>query len=125
MATTVATVVAFIIALIISTVIIYVVAKLLGETEGIRTALRAALIGTVIYTIVYYFVGGLIASVIAGFVWLTALQYLYKIGWRKSLSIAIILWIVLSVVGWVLPTLTLPVSEAGSVTGYVPAAVNE
>jgi L-lactate permease len=99
----------FIIALIISTVIIFVVTKFFGEKETIITALIAAIVGTVVYTIVYYFLGGLIAAFIAGIVWLVALQSLYRIGWVKSLVIAVIVWLVTSVVGWFLPTLAGPV----------------
>jgi len=100
----------FVVALIISTVIIYLITKLFGEKEGILTALFAALIGTVIYTIVYYLLGpGWIAAIIAGIAWLLALRFLYKIGWLKSLIIAIVIWIVATVVGWFLPTLGGPV----------------
>jgi hypothetical protein len=52
---------------------------------------------------------GLIAAIIGGIVWLIALQHLYKIGWIKSLVIAVIIWIVTSIVGWFLPTLMGPV----------------
>jgi hypothetical protein len=105
----VAALVAFVVALIISTVIIYVVTKLFGETESITTAFLAALIGTIIYTGVYYLFGqGLLAAVVAGIVWLLALQYFYKIGWLKSLIIAVVVWIVASIVGWFLPTITGP-----------------
>jgi hypothetical protein len=48
---------------------------------------------------------GLIAAFIAGIAWLLALQILYKIGWMKSLVIAVVVWIVTSIVGWILPTL--------------------
>ena len=90
-------------------VIIYVVAKLLGETEDIRTALIAALMGTVAYTIVYYLLGtSWIAALIAGIVWLLALQYLYTIGWLISLIIAVAISIVTTIVGWFLPTLMGP-----------------
>ena len=103
------TILAFVIALIISTVIIYVVTKLLGETEDLKTALIAAVIGTVIYAIAYYLIGhGLIAAIIGGIAWLFALRMLYKIGWLKSLAIAVIIWIVTAIVGWFLPTLKGP-----------------
>jgi hypothetical protein len=99
----------FVVALIISTIIIYVITKLLGETEDIKTAVIAALVGTVVYTIVYYLLGsGLIAAFIAGIVWLLALKQLYSIGWIKSLIIAVLIWIVTSMVSWFLPTLTGP-----------------
>jgi hypothetical protein len=109
MASIVFTLLSFVVALIISTVIIYVIAKLLGETEGITTAFIAALIGTVVYIIIYYVIGqGWIAAIIAGIVWLLALQKLYTIGWLKSLLIAVVVWIVTTIVGWFLPTLTGP-----------------
>ena len=52
---------------------------------------------------------GLIAAVIGGIFWLLALQHLYSIGWIKSLLIAIVIWVVTSIVGWFLPTLIGPV----------------
>ncbi|HTY16052.1 MAG TPA: hypothetical protein VMC42_10155 [Methanoregulaceae archaeon] len=100
----------FVVALIISTVIIYLITKLFGEKEGITTAFLAAIVGTVIYTIIYYFLGqGLIGAFIAGIAWLLALQFLYKIGWLKSLLIALVIWVVTVVAGWFLPTLPGPV----------------
>jgi hypothetical protein len=100
---------AFIFALLISTVVIYVIVKLFGEDEGITTAVIAALTGTVIYTIIYSVFGqGLIAAFLAGIAWLLALQMLYKIGWIKSLIIAVVIWIATSIVGWFLPTLMGP-----------------
>lgn len=110
MVTTLSTLAAFIVALIISTVIIYVITRLFGEKEGLLTAFLAAIVGTVIYTVVYYFLGaGLLTALIAGIFWLLALRYFYKIGWLKSLVIAIIIWIVASIVGLFLPTLGGPV----------------
>jgi hypothetical protein len=105
----VSSVVMFIISLIISTVIIYVITKFFGEKEGITTAVLAAIAGTVIYTIIYALLGqGLIAAFIAGIGWLLALQMLYSIGWTKSLIIAAVIWIVTSIVSWILPTLAGP-----------------
>lgn len=110
MAPIIGTVLMFIIALIISAVIIFIITKIFGETEDIKTAIIAAFIGTAIYTIIYYLIGqGLIAALIAGIAWLVALQKLYSIGWIKSLIIAIVIWIVSSIVGWFLPVLTGPV----------------
>jgi hypothetical protein len=100
----------FVIALIISTVIIYAITKIFGQKEGLLTALLAAIIGSVIYAIASYFLGtGLLSAFIAGIFWLVALQLLYKIGWIKSLVIAVIIWIVASIVGQFLPTIGAPV----------------
>ncbi len=106
---TMGAILSFVVALIISTIIIYVVTKVLGETEGIKTALIAAVIGTVIYMVIYALLGqGLIAAFIAGIAWLIALKKLYSIGWMKSLLIAVIIWILTSIVGFLLPGLTGP-----------------
>jgi len=110
MVSNVSTLLYFIVALIISTVIIYYVAKFFGAKDSLTTAVLAALIGTIVYTIFYYVLGqGLIAAFVAGIVWLLALQKLYTIGWFRALFIAGAIWIVTSIVGWFLPTLTGPV----------------
>jgi len=110
MAPIIGTILMFVLALIISAVVIFIVTRLFGETEDIKTAIIAAFIGTAIYTVIYYLIGqGLIAAFIAGIVWLVALQKLYTIGWIKSLIIAVVIWIVTSIVGWFLPVLTGPV----------------
>ena len=79
--------------------------KLTGEKEGLVTALIAAIVGTVI-TLVW--IRERTGSTRGGFVWLLALKALYKIGWLKALLIAIIVWILAALVGFVLPTLTGP-----------------
>jgi uncharacterized membrane protein len=99
------TVIIFLIGLFISTVIIYLVTKLFGEREGIGKAFVTAIVGTIVYTVAYYLIGnGLIAAIVAGIVWLIALGSLYKIGWIKSLVIAIIIWICAAIIGILLPT---------------------
>jgi len=109
MATLGATVVFFIVSLIISAIIIYVVTKLFGQKEGIGTALLAAFAGAIIYALAYFFLGqGLLAALIGGFVWLLALGGLYQMGWLRALGVAIIVWIVAAIVGFVLPTVVGP-----------------
>jgi hypothetical protein len=99
----------FLVGLIISTIIIYVITKMFGEKEGISTAILAALVGAVIYALAYYFLGeGLLAALIAGFVWLLALGSLYSMGWWKSLGVAIVVWVVAFLVGFILPTVVGP-----------------
>ncbi len=103
------TLIFFLIGLIVSTIVIYVITKLFGEKEGAGTALLAALVGTIIYALAYYFLGeGLLAALIAGFVWLLALAGLYSMGWWKSLGVAIVVWIVAFLVGFILPTVVGP-----------------
>ena len=100
------TLLTFVVALIISTVIIYYIAKFFGAKDSLSTAVLAALIGTAVYTIFYYVLGlGLLPAFIAGIVWLLVLQKLYTIGWLRALLIAVVIWIVTSVVGMFLPVL--------------------
>lgn len=96
----------FVVALIISTVIIYYVAKFFGAKDSLTTAVIAAVIGSVVYTIFFYVLGtGLLSALIAGIVWLLALQKLYTIGWIRALAIAVFIWIVTSIIGTFLPVL--------------------
>jgi hypothetical protein len=97
------------VALLVSTLIIYLVTKLMGESEGLGRAFLTAIVGTIVYAIVYWLMGsGLLAAVVAGIIWLIALRALYKIGWVKGLVIAVLIWIMASVIGYFLPTLDGP-----------------
>ena len=99
----------FVIGLAVSTLIIYIVTKLFGEKEGIGRAFLTAIVGTIVYSIVYFLLGnGWLAAIVGGIVWLVALRALYKMGWLKSLAVAIIIWIIATIVGLLLPTLTGP-----------------
>ncbi len=98
----------FVFSLVVSTIIIYIVTKILGEKEGLGSAVMAALIGAIIYAGAYFFLGtGLLAAVIGGIAWLIALGSIYEIGWLKSLLIAVMVWIVVSILSF-LPTVLGP-----------------
>jgi uncharacterized membrane protein len=96
--------------LLVSTIVIYIVTKLMGEKEGFGKALLAAVIGTVIYALAYFLLdgNGLLAAIGGGIVWLLALRALYKIGWFRALIIAVLIWILATVIGYFLPTLSGP-----------------
>jgi len=98
----------FVISMVVSTIIIYIVTKLLGEEEGFGSAVLAALVGAIIYTGAYFFLGtGLLAAVIGGIAWLIALGSIYEIGWLKAMLIAVVMWIVVSILSF-LPTVIGP-----------------
>lgn len=102
-------VIIFLIGLAVSTIIIYLVTKIFGEKEGIGRAFVTAIIGTIVYTVAYLLIGnGWISAIVAGIVWLIALSSLYKMGWLKSLVVAIIIWLCATIVGIFLPTVTGP-----------------
>ena len=94
----------FLISLVVSAIIIYAVTALFRKNEGGGTALAAALIGAIIYGLAYFFLGnGLLAAVLGGIGWVIALAGLYDIGWLKASVIAVIIWLISTVVSWVLP----------------------
>ena len=98
----------FVISMVVSTVIIYIVTKILGEKEGLGSAVLAAFAGSLVYVLAYYFLGtGLLAAGIGGIAWLVLLGSIYEIGWLKALLIAVVVWIVVSVLSF-LPTVIGP-----------------
>jgi hypothetical protein len=81
----------------------------MGEKEGFKTAFFAALLGSIMFGIVTYVFGyGFIAAAIGGIIWLISLKWLYSTGWLKAILIAIVIWIVVSIVGNFLPTFPNP-----------------
>jgi uncharacterized membrane protein YeaQ/YmgE (transglycosylase-associated protein family) len=102
-------IITFLIGLVISTIIIFIVTRLFGERESVKIAFITAVIGAVIYTVIYYLLGnGLVAAIVGGIVWLMSLKWLYKMGWLKSILVAVIIWIIASIVGVLLPTASGP-----------------
>jgi len=96
----------FLISLVVSGLIIYLATKLFGEKEGFGTALLAAFIGAIIFALGTAFLGiGWLAVLISGIAWLIALGILYKIGWLKSLGVAIVIWVFTIIISWLLPNL--------------------
>ncbi len=103
------TAIVFLIGLLVSALIIYLVTRLFGKSKGLFRAIITALIGTVVYTAVYDIIQtGWIAAIVAGIVWLFALVFLYKMGFLRSLVVAIAIWICATIVGVVLPTVSGP-----------------
>ncbi len=95
----------FIIGIIVSTAIIYIITKLFGERGDIKTAFIAAIIGTIVFTVVYALLGrGLVPGALGAIAWLLALKSLYKMDWIKAIVVAVIIWVVASLVGSIIPT---------------------
>ena len=102
-------IIGFLASLIISSIIIYATTKLFGETEGFGTALLTAFVGAIIFTLVTNLLGiGWIAALIGGIAWLLALGSFYSIGWLKSALIALIIWVIATLISIILPTVAGP-----------------
>jgi hypothetical protein len=100
----------FIIGLTVSTVVIYFVSLYVGTKKGLKIAIVTAITGSVIYAIAYFLLGnGILAAILGGITWLLALRGFYKIGWIHALIMAIIIWIITSIIGILLPTAPGPI----------------
>lgn len=100
----------FLIGLLISTVVIYLSSLFLGTKRSFKVAVFAAIIGSIIYAIAHYLLGnGLIAAILGGIAWLLALKSIYKIGWIHALIMAIVIWVITSIIGILLPTAPGPI----------------
>jgi hypothetical protein len=100
----------FLIGLLISTVVIYLSSLFLGTKRSFKLAFFTAIIGSIIYAIAHYLLGnGLVPAVLGGLSWLIILKTIYKIGWIHALIMAIVIWVLTSIVGILLPTAPGPV----------------
>ncbi len=95
----------FLVGLLISTVVIYLITFILGQRRGIKLALFTAIIGSIVYGITYALLGnGFLSAVLGGIAWLLALKTIYRMGWLKALIVAVIVWIITTAIGTLLPT---------------------
>ena len=95
----------FLVGLLISTVVIYLITFILGQRRGIKLALFAAIVGSIVYGITYAILGnGFLSAVLGGIAWLLALKTIYRMSWLKSLIVAVIVWIITTAIGSLLPT---------------------
>ena len=99
------TIIRFLVGLLISTIVIYLVTFLLGQRRSIKLALFTAIIGSIVYGISYALLGnGFLSAVLGGIAWLLALKTIYRMGWVKAFVVAVIVWIITTITGTLLPT---------------------
>lgn len=99
------TIIRFLVGLLISTIVIYLVTFLLGQRRSIKLALFTAIIGSIVYGISYTSLGnGFLSAVLGGIAWLLALKTIYRMGWLKAFVVAVIVWIITTITGTLLPT---------------------
>ncbi|HKQ22772.1 MAG TPA: hypothetical protein VJS91_12075 [Nitrososphaeraceae archaeon] len=99
------TIIRFLVGLLISTIVIYLVTFLLGQRRSIKLALFTAIIGSIVYGISYALLGnGFLSAVLGGIAWLLALKTIYRMGWLKAFVVAVIVWIITTITGTLLPT---------------------
>lgn len=95
----------FLVGLLISTGLIYLITFILGQRRGIKLALFAAIVGSIVYGITYAIFGsGFLSAVLGGIAWLLALKTIYRMSWLKALIVTVIIWIITTAIGTLLPT---------------------
>ncbi|HJR47798.1 MAG TPA: hypothetical protein VJ799_06535 [Nitrososphaeraceae archaeon] len=95
----------FLVGLLISTVVIYLITLILGQRRGIKLALFAAIVGSIVYGITYAIFGnGFLSAILGGIAWLLALKTIYRMSWLKSIIVAVVVWIITTAIGSLLPT---------------------
>jgi hypothetical protein len=95
----------FLVGLLISTVVIYLITFILGQRRGLKLALFTAIVGSIVYGITYAIFGnGFLSAVLGGITWLLALKTIYRMSWLKSIIVAVIVWIITTAIGSLLPT---------------------
>jgi hypothetical protein len=86
-------------------VVIYLITLILGQKRGIKLALFAAIVGSMVYGITYAIFGnGFLSALLGGIAWLLALKTIYRMSWLKSIIVAVIVWIITTAIGSLLPT---------------------
>jgi hypothetical protein len=95
----------FLVGLLISTVVIYLVTLVLGQRRSLKLSFFTAIIGSIVYGISYALFGnGFLSALLGGIAWLLALKTIYRMGWLKALIVAVIVWIITTAIGTLLPT---------------------
>lgn len=98
-------VIRFLVGLLISTLVIYIVTFFMRQRRSVKLALFAAIIGSIVYYVSYIaFKDPFLSAFIGGIAWLVALKTIYRMGWLRALIVAVIVWIITTVIGALLPT---------------------
>ncbi len=99
------TVIHFLLGLLISTVVIYIVTTFMRQRRSVKLALFAAIIGSIVYIVSYIeFKDDFISAFLGGIAWLLSLKFIYRMGWLKALIVAVVIWIITTLLGNWLPT---------------------
>lgn len=95
----------FLVGVLISTVVIYLVTLILRQRRSLKLAFFTSILGSIVFGISYAIFGnGFASAVLGGIAWLLALKTIYRMGWIKSLIVAVVIWIITTAIGTLLPT---------------------
>jgi hypothetical protein len=111
---TVSSIIGFVVALLVGAFGIYVGGRVITDTDSYGYAIVTALIGSAIWFVVSFFVGfiPLIGPLLALIAYLWVINWRYPGGWLSAAGIALIAWIAVFVIVFLLALLGLVTPEA-------------
>lgn len=113
------TLIAFVVSLLIGALGIYVGARLLTGVEDYGYAIVTALIGAAVWFVVAFFFGWIpfLGPLLALVAYVAVINYRYPEGWLDAAGIALIAWITVLVVLYVLALVNITTGDAIGVPG--------
>lgn len=114
------TIIGFLVSLLIGALGIYVGARVIADIDDYSYAIITALIGAVIWWLVATFLGWipLLGPILALIAWAWVINVRYPGGWGNAILIAIVAWITVWVVLFVLGALNIVSFDALGVPGF-------
>lgn len=109
----------FVVGLLIGALGIYVGARVMADVDDYTYALVTALIGAIVWAIVGFFFGWipLLGPLLALLAYVAVLNYRYPGGWINAIGIALIAWVAVIAVLYVLAFLGITTFDAVGVPG--------
>ena len=96
---TIESIIIFLVDLLILMLIIYLVTLLLGKRRSMKLALFTSIVGLIIYWIANsLWTNSFVSAFLGGISWLVALKTIYRMGWIRSLIVAVGILIITYVV---------------------------
>ena len=109
----------FVVSLLIGALGIYVGARVLTGTDDYTYAIVTALIGAVVWAVVGLLIGGIpfIGPLLTLLAYLAVINWRYPGGWGKAIGIALVAWVSVVVILYVLAVLGVATFGAVGVPG--------
>ena len=113
------TIIVFVVSLLIGALGIYVGARVLTHTDDYTYAIVTALIGSIVWAVIAFLLGWIpfLGPLIALVAYLAVINWRYPGGWGSAIGIALVAWVSVLVILYVLALLGLATFQAVGVPG--------
>lgn len=112
-------IIVFVVGLLLGALGIYIGARLIVGVEDYTYAIITALLGAVIWAVLGFLIGWipLIGPLIVLIAYVGVLHWRYPGGWIEAIGIALIAWLAILIVLWILSAIGITTPEAVGVPG--------